>query len=268
MADQIFFEERWCERPRPRSNRFLLMIIGVVLVVLIGEGIFQFVLAPNMRIRTIVVDNDLLLGREDLLSIAGLDAQPYYFSLDVDTVRRNLEAWPAVKSAFVEKVFPDSLRIITRGRQAVAVALAETGGGTVVLAVDEEGVVFETGPEVAALGLPVVSGIRFEGIRAGMRLPSMLKSLLEDLKALRGASPALFGSFSELRIVKKGDEHFEVILYPVHHRVPVRFEGHLTEERSKMILMVLDVMGREGLLDKVEEIDFRTGDIVYRFKEG
>jgi hypothetical protein len=33
-------------------------------------------------------------------------------------------------------------------------------------------------------------------------------------------------------------------------------------------LIVLDALEKEGMLGRVDEIDFRTEDIIYRFKEG
>jgi cell division protein FtsQ len=244
------------------------LVIGVFLLVLAGEGIFHFLVVPNLRIEKISLDKDVPLGREEILRIAGIESTPFYYSLDVDTVRRNLESWHSIKSAYVEKVFPDSLRIIIRSRRALAVAFAETAGSTLPLSFDEEGIVFQSGREVADLNLPVISGIRFEGTKAGMRLPAMLTSFFEDLRDLQNSHPAVFAGFSEFRIVKKGDGFFEVLIYPVHHGVPVRIEAGLSAERGKMILMVLDVMNKEGLLGKVEEIDFRTGDVIYRLKEG
>jgi hypothetical protein len=45
--------------------------------------------------------------------------------------------------------------------------------------------------------------------------------------------------------------------------------GHqFSTETFKSALMVLDVMQKERLLDKVEEIDFRTGNILYRMRGG
>ncbi len=269
MADNILYEGRLCEKRVRKPSRVPALILALIVIVLAGEAFFQFVLAPNLKIGRIFVDSELPLDRNQLLSIAGLEAEPYFFTVNTETARKNLEAWPAVKSAVVEKVFPDSLRIVARARRPLAVAFAESGGATLPVAFDEDGVVFQGGADAAGLGLPVVSGIRFEGIKAGMRLPAMLEGLLRDMQTLKSSSPAVFGSFSELKIVRKGEENFEVVLFPVHYRVPVRMEGSLTEERCKMALMVLDVMHRENLLDKVEEIDFRTGDIIYRMrKEG
>ena len=73
---------------------------------------------------------------------------------------------------------------------------------------------------------------------------------------------------SELRIVKKTDREFEVLLYPANHRVPVRIGPEINEKLCTYIMMVLDVMERENLLGSMDEIDFRTGEIVYSTREG
>jgi cell division protein FtsQ len=186
----------------------------------------------------------------------------------VDEVKSRLEALPSVKSAWVRKVFPASLRIVTRSRQPVAVAFAETPSGAVPLAFDEDGVVFLSGKDVPETDLPVLSGIRFEDFHAGVRLPEMLKPFLTRLMKMEKTSPVILSAFSEMKIVRKGNEQFEFILYPLYHRVPVRMEGELDAQRCKMVLIVLDALEKEGMLNRVDEIDFRTEDIIYRFKEG
>ncbi|MDR3200124.1 MAG: FtsQ-type POTRA domain-containing protein [Spirochaetales bacterium] len=267
MADFVAASRDVTQR-KARQNRIIFIALGIILTVLIGESIFQFLLAPNMRIENIIIDNEAPpLRRDDLLSAAGLQGQHYYFRIDVEAIRSRIEALPAVKSAWVQKIFPASLRIVTRGRQPLAFAFAD-GEGTVPLVFDEEGVVFLAGNDVPEAGLPVLSGIRFEGFRVGMRLPDMLKPFLTDIMKLQKTSPSLLSAFSEMKIVRKGDEQFEVVLYPVYHRVPVRIEGTLSAERCKAILVVLDALGQEGMLNSLEELDFRTEDIIYRFKEG
>jgi len=256
------------ERRKARPSRLLLITLGLVFVVLIGEGIFQFILAPNMRIESIVIDSDTNLSRGDILSAAGLTGQLYYFRIDTGKIKASLEELPAVKSARVEKIFPGSLRIYLNSRRPVALAFVENSAGNLPVAFDEEGVVFLEGAGVPETGLPVVSGIRFENFRPGLRLPGMLAPFLGDLARLQKNSPVVLAAFSELRIVRKGDEQFEYVAYPVYYRVPVRMEGELSAQRCKTVLIVLDALSKEGILGRVEEIDFRTEDIVYRMKEG
>jgi cell division protein FtsQ len=246
----------------------MFIVLGIVFTILLCEGIFHFILAPNMRIENIIVDNDAPLKRDELLSAAGLRGRLYYFRLDVEEVKSRLEALPSVKSAWVRKVFPASLRIVTRSRQPVALAFAETPSGAVPLAFDEDGVVFLSGKDVPETELPVLSGIRFENFYTGVRLPEMLKPFLTCLLKMEKSSPVILSAFSEMKIVRKGNEQFEVVLYPLYHRVPVRIEGELDAQRCKMVLIVLDALEQEGMLDRVDEIDFRTEDIIYRFKEG
>jgi cell division protein FtsQ len=255
-------------RRKARRSRMVFIMLGIVITFILCEVVFHFVLAPNMRIENIIIDNDAPVRREELLSAAGLRGQHYYFRIDVGAIKSRLEALPAVKNAWVQKVFPASLRIVTHSRQPVAIAFAETPEGTVPLAFDEDGVVFLSGQDVPETDLPVLSGIRFEDYRAGVRLPEMLKPFLVCLMKLEKSSPVLLSAFSEMKIVRKGNEQFEFVLYPLYHRVPVRMEGELDAQRCKMVLIVLDALEKEGLLGRVDEIDFRTEDIIYRFKEG
>ncbi|MCL1818209.1 MAG: FtsQ-type POTRA domain-containing protein [Spirochaetaceae bacterium] len=259
---------RFTGKRKTRQNRVIFIALGIVLAVLFGECIFQFILAPNMRIENIIIDNDSPLHRDEILSAAGLQGQHYYFRVDGDAIQTRLEALPAVKSARIEKIFPGSLRVAVAGRRPIACAFAENAEGMLPVAFDEEGVVFLEGAAVPETGLPVVSGIRFEGFRSGLRLPPMLTPFLGDLANLQRTSPSLLAAFSELKVVRKGDEQFEYVAYPVYHRVPVRMEGELSAQRCKTALIVLDALKQEGLLGWVEEIDFRTEDIVYRMKEG
>jgi cell division protein FtsQ len=266
MAD--FAASRFAGRKAKRPNRFLLAALGIVCTVILGECIFQFALAPNMRIRNIIVENGAPVSRQELLSAAGLQGRLYYFRVDADLVKARLEALPAVKSAWVQKVFPASLRIVTHGRRPLVLALAHEPGSSVPVAFDEEGVAFLAGGDVPRASLPVLSGIRFEGLHPGLRLPDMLKSLLADIMKLEKSSPEVLAAFSEIKIVRKGEEQFEYVLYPVYHRVPVRMEGELTAEGCRAVLIILDTLRQERLLGRVEEIDFRTEDIIYRLKEG
>lgn len=58
-----------------------------------------------------------------------------------------------------------------------------------------------------------------------------------------------------------------MLLYPSGKNVPVRMPARLTRASLGSALLVLDILaGRQGA-EKIEEIDFRTGTIVYRNKE-
>jgi cell division protein FtsQ len=56
-------------------------------------------------------------------------------------------------------------------------------------------------------------------------------------------------------------------MYTEGFRVPVRMESTIDKNTSTYALMVLDVLTQRGEADDIAEVDFRSGEIVYRMKE-
>ena len=272
MADAVLGARRVHGRARSRSHRkrFHPLLIGaaVVLVTLgAAEALFHVLLKDSLVIQTVAVESELSFTTAELLQIAGIGESEYFFALDTEVIRRNLEQYPAVRSATVHKAFPDTLRISLEARKPLAVSFATVGGVNVPVVFDEHGVVFEVGTAVSGWDLPVVSGLQLESVRPGVQLPALLHGFLADLKQLQLGSPALFRQISEYRIVRRGEQDFEVVLYPVSYPVPVRIGTTLDETLFKYIVMVLDVFQREGKLSALAELDFRAGEVVYRLRE-
>lgn len=265
MADRLVFTTAEIRTDRERSEknraaRILKIIIVALVVFLVGEIVFHLVIAPRLEITVVRLDADFGIDRATALALTDLDTNPSYFSVDVDRVRSALEAMPQVKSATVARVFPDTVEIAVVGRRALALAFAETSTGTLPVVLDEEGVLYDAGAPVASLDLPVISGLRFPGYRPGARVDRRLTAFLEDLEKLRMDSPTLFRLVSEYRVVPRGDHDFEVVLYPVMPRIPVRIGNSIDEELLRTVVLVLDVVRDEAPV----ELDFRSGRVVYR----
>ncbi len=177
MADGVLYSQRVYRGPKLDANRMLVSLIILLTVIILGELVFHLLVAPNLVIRKVMVESELALSDEEILRLAGLRSKEYYFALDPETVRRNLETFPRVRKAVIEKVFPDTVRIVLYERKPLAISFAESTGRTVPLAIDREGVIFQMGDEVDRLDLPVISGIRFETAQPGMRLPETLTSV-------------------------------------------------------------------------------------------
>ena len=60
---------------------------------------------------------------------------------------------------------------------------------------------------------------------------------------------------------------YELLVYPVFGTTRIRTAGGLDAATLKNAFLVLDLMQREGLAAKVQEIDFRTQEVVYRTRE-
>ena len=92
--------------------------------------------------------------------------------------------------------------------------------------------------------------------------------------SIRASEPALLTAVSEIRVVSTGagpatgTAPVELLIYPLNQRIPVRASATLDAPTLRSIILVLDVLGTKGLAATVQEIDFRTGTVVYRNKEG
>ncbi len=219
------------------------------------------------------------MTRDEVLSSALIHEKEYFFALDAVRVKAALLADPRVASAAVSKLFPNGLKIVVRERKAVASALASIDGRPTAVCIDSEGVAFaEAGTEAAAV--PVLSGLRFEGFRLGTRLPTALSALLTSLGDIQASEPALLSAISEIRVVSAAATTVaaptvaattvatELLVYPLNQRIPVRVGASLDAATLRSIILVLDVLGTRGIAASVQEIDFRTGTVVYRTKEG
>jgi cell division protein FtsQ len=266
MADHALFLDRPFAAGKNRANPAPAILAGLLLLIIVCEGCFHFFIAPNLVIGNITISGDASVVRSEVLRAAGLTGKVGYFSVDAPAIEQALKAWPAFRDAKVEKVFPDTVRIRVLGRKPVAIAFTDLAGSPVPLAFDSEGVIFQQAEGISDWSLPVISGLRFEGETMGARLPASIVAFLGKLNKIRESSPAVFNYFSEFKIQKKDADSIDVIAYPVSRNVPIRIGGDLDLDQARLIIMVLDVMQKERILDRVEELDFRTGEIVYRLK--
>ena len=144
-------------------NRLLLVLVVCLILFLLGELVFHFIVAPRLTVRNIVIRCDLPLSSEEILSIAGTEKDLFYYSLDTELIREALERVPMVREAVVEKTFPDSLHITLYGRIPLSVLFFTTPeGNSIPMVVDREGVVFQIGSSLSEWDLPVITGIEFK----------------------------------------------------------------------------------------------------------
>ncbi len=275
---EVLFIDKYGKYRGPRSsrsdrresivNRILHVVVAVLLLFLAGELVFHLLLVPRLTVRNITIRSDLVFSKEEVLAVAGIDKNVYYFNLDTAEIRRKVESLPAVREADVQKVFPDALIITLHGRTPLSVLFFTTPqGDSVPLVIDEQGVVFQIGSAVTSWDLPVITGVKFIQLRAGMKLPPALRPFLRDLKNLQAREPDLFRLISEVRPVSGGSGIEEILLYPVQHPVRLRLPTSLEPALLRNALLVLDLLAEQGLTDRVREIDLRSRDAVYRVEE-
>lgn len=255
-------------RERFELQRFFSVIVLVLMAIFVIEVLFHFFIAPTLVIDKVVIHakDGFPYSNGELLELAGVKGNNYFFDVDTAMITARLEQVPIIHRATVTKQFPHTLTIAIEERVPLSVLMVMDENGMVPAYVDAEGVIFRSGRQ-EYIDLPVISGIEVPAYKDGMKLPTVLSSFLEDIDKLRRDSGALYRLISEVKFVKKNKADYEVVLYPSHYPVRVRIGPSLTADLMKYILLVLDVVSDEGILLDIDELDFRTNEVVYRVGE-
>jgi cell division protein FtsQ len=254
------------ERPEGSPARWVrplfIALSAACALVLLG----RFVGEPLTVIHHVAVHSDVPLSDEQVLALSGIPAGAHWYSVSL------------VHRARVERVFPDTIRMTVWGRQPAALVLAAADGRSLPVLVDGDGVVYKVGSTGADLDVPVVSGLTAGDMALGAALPRAYGALFADLRALREKAPAMYGALSEVRVAgpaadapaadtaarATSPQDLELLVYLTSSRVPIRTRGSLDESFVKYALMVVDLLSRQGVLQNIQELDFRSGDVVYK----
>ena len=143
MIDSISISKVKTERSSKFLNKALWILILFLMVFSIVEIAFHFIIAPRIKIREVIINSDLALTEQEILSLAGLKRNEYYFFIDTAEIEKRIEKNPAVKNVVVEKIFPDTLKISLIGRSPLLIALVTENEKTIPISLDENGVVFQ-----------------------------------------------------------------------------------------------------------------------------
>ncbi|MBI9105116.1 MAG: FtsQ-type POTRA domain-containing protein [Spirochaetales bacterium] len=266
-ARQVVVKERYSKDER--ITRIFKIIIVLLVFVIFVQISYHLYFARNIMIEKIVIEAGagFTATDEQVLQMAGLGGVESYFSLKPEQVKTRLERYPQIASVSVEKKFPGTLIIGIEGRTPIAVCLIDNNGETIPAAVDAEGIIFQIGKTVSELNLPVLSGIKIGEAGIGSKMPRPVTGFLHDLEKLRKESPVFYNSISELKFVRKTNEDFEVLMYPQNYSIPVRIGNRIDKNLFTYVILVLDVVKAQGMSAYLEELDFRTDEVVYKIRE-
>ena len=250
-----------------RERQVLIVMTVLLTSLLMLEILFNLFLAPRLRIRSIQLESDIPINDESLLNLTGLDRENWYFSLEPEELEKSLEKLAMVEEADVVKQFPNRMTIALRSRRPLVMSLSMGEGELDPLVIDREGVVFLSGRNVFSYNLPLLGGIESSWNKPGTLLSDEIIPLLEDLDKLRNESESLYNIISEITIMPRDRGLFDIELHLTTHKIPVLLDLPMTEDKMNQAIMVVDVMEKEGLDRKIEEIDLRSGSIVYKERE-
>jgi cell division protein FtsQ len=243
------------------------LLVAFSLLVCIGLGLY-FSVPEVTRISKVTVRGMSNITEAEVINALTLSPDINLVNADIPAMESRILANPKISKVHVGRSFPDRLVIDLAERTAVACVLVAEEIGTKSIAIDEEGVAFAYMDSISSeKKLPVLSGIRFEHFAPGQQLPEYLRPLLRDIAELSKEKPSLLEAFSEIKVEKISDSEAELLLFPSGKTVPIRMPARLTRANLGSALLVLDILASRQGAEKIEEIDFRTGTIVYRTKE-
>jgi cell division protein FtsQ len=249
------------EKEKLGVEKNLKRILTACSILLTGEMIWLLAVSPCLPLSDIDISGLDGIDRSVVLEWAGIHSKSSYVSVRTAECERALSAVPRVASALVTKRFPDSLEITLTGRLPAAAAVADVNGRTLPVFFDKEGVLFQIGGSTNNDALPVLSGLVFENIEEGLRLPAFLMPLFEDIETLQAYSPKLLSAISEIRVNKKAYGDYDLTLYTMNSPVKVHIGQRMDAEKLRYTMLMLDVLKEQSLYP--DELDFRTGTASY-----
>ncbi len=202
---------------RERAHRVVALVI--LLVALAGLGVaaafgfrelggWLFARNPRFTIKPGGLDLQSTgrLQPAHLRDYAHLSEGMNLFALNLAEVRRSLLTVPLIKSASVERVLPDTLRV--RVSERTPVARLSAGAGF-QFAVDREGVVL--GPSSRGPNLPLLTGVHEPGLSPGTHiLAAPFQDALEALDYCESAGLGRHFRLSEIAV--DAEDHLDLRL--------------------------------------------------------
>jgi cell division septal protein FtsQ len=250
-----------------KFEKLFKRLLFVCLLLLAGELLWLFLINPALPLSGINISGTDILDRRTILNEAGITERTSYLSFNASDAKAALEMIPQIESAEIIKKFPDTVNINLIKRKPTAVSLSDTAGRASIIVYDKNGVVFEISNVDATVtnkGLPIISGMVFENARLGMRLPSFLLPLLNDIHELGEKSPELLSVISEIRINKKTQNAYDLILWTAYSPVKIKLGSELKENDLSYMLLLLDVLKEKGIdVDYIDYRDYRSGTASY-----
>jgi hypothetical protein len=245
------------------SSLALKLLLGIVVLAIACELLYIFALNPMMKVSRFELSGALPLPEEEIIRLSGVREGDAFASIETERAERAIAAHPAVLSCTVEKRFPDVVAIRVVPRLPVAFALGSFEGSPRALLIDAEGCFMGAAAPSRARGLPLVSGLGPED----SGLPEA-RSLFKAIAALKDSAPALVARISEIAVARAPSGGFDLVIYPVDARARCLAPRELNEERLKVMMLVVDALGANGMLDSIKELDFRSEAIRYSLKGG
>ena len=199
---------------KPTRRRLGLWFLVPLVLGLIALEVLSLEWRDSLRIRKEVVEGARIIPAQMIFALAKVQLKSSMYDVDIREVQQRILAQPFVKSATVNRQFPDGLHIRVEEREPIA-----SLSGSQLRYVDADGVLLPYVQTSVQFDLPMISGIpTIEKAQVGDTISN--KELFEAIGILQTAiavDSAVYRMISEINM-NNGDD---VVLYSSDLGLPI-----------------------------------------------
>jgi cell division protein FtsQ len=138
LATKDFKRRRRVSRRRSLRRKLLLALAALLVVALVAGAVWVVFWSSYVTVRSAQVSGNGSVGTARIERAADVPVGTPLARVDLDAIRKRVEAIPAVKSADVSRAWPHRVRVVVTER--VPIAVVNRGDG--LRALDADGVMF------------------------------------------------------------------------------------------------------------------------------
>lgn len=246
---------------RKRAGRFLAKSFKYMLLAALAPSIAysgwvgykRLITTPYLAIKTINVNGAEKVSMEEVAGLSGLEPGQNLLSFRKKDVIEAIRKNPWVREASIKRGMPDTVTIDIKERRPLA--LVQMDG---LYVMDTDGVVFKKLSIDDELDLPVVTGLKKEGIKDGGG--GLGDKVLELIRGLNARSGFNLAKVSEIHV----DPVFGLSVYTLEDGIRLDMGTDGFERKIAMFERVL--RSRDGALRGIEAMDLNGNrEVIVRF---
>ena len=230
--------------------------LAALAVIAVGGNLWK----SGLRVKHVEVEGTVNVSKNQVIQLADVVVGASMYDLDLTLVQQNVTSHYFIKSVVVERNLPGTIRISITERTPLAVL-----PGTILMYVDEDGVVLPPTNERVVYDLPVISGLpATDSLFPGRLVKSPDgREAIVLLWTLRHGNREMFHRLSEVRLRNGGD----IVLYSSESGVPIIFgHGRVVDKLARLEAFWETEVALRGVRN-LQYVDVRYEDqVIARWK--
>ncbi len=238
--------------------KFLVLATVIILISVSFLCLYHSLLSsPYLRLQEVEVEGVDGKIRDELIALCGLDSHSSLLDLNLNRLKRQMEAHPWIRSVTLERRFPHALIVKAEKERPLGVVLMDR-----LYYVNRWGKVFKEVSQSEEVDFPLITGLDSEQSRQREQLRRAV-SFMRTLESVEG--PWTLNHLSEVNV--KEEEVLSVYYKDIG--AEIRLMGSQLGGEMDKLGRVARHLKETGVIDQVNRIDlsYRDGAVV-SFRDG